>query len=623
MKKLTLLLLVVIAAITIQAQFQPSVRGNVYMDFEYLDDFSLTFTPWSARDVDGYPTYGIDGFTFPHMNEIMAFICFNPGSTVPSMLDDQAILPHGGQKYAACFASQTHQNDDWFMSPLIELGTNGVLKFWVKSYTANYGLERYRVGISTTNTEPASFTIISSGSYLEAPAAAWEQKVFDLSAYANMDIIVGIQCVSNDAFIFMLDDFEITSQSEVTSTLTGQVTDAVTGIPIENALVSVAGLIDYTDAGGNYYIPNVPAGALNANFTASTTSGDAPLNVQFTDLTTESTHTLIASAEGYTNYVNSQVSVPAGETLQMQISLSPTLAEGQYRIVLTWGELPTDLDAHLKTPEIEGNAYHIYFDNQGSADSAPFAILDIDDTDSFGPETTTINSLFPGEYHFYVNNYSESPDITTSNAVVQIYNKNGLVHTLQVPTTGTGFFWDICTINGSNGSISVLNRIVETEPGGEPKLLPEQMKKKPSGIGSLASWNWDFGDGGTSIEQHPTHTYAANGAYTVSLLVSDGVNTNLETKYQFIKVGPVGVDEESLNNALHVYPNPAIDKINVSSRFEVNSLKLVNSLGGLVLVQENCGNAFILDVKSISSGIYILFIDTEEGTFQQKVHISE
>ena len=39
--------------------------------------------------------------------------------------------------------------------------------------------------------------------------------------------------------------------------------------------------------------------------------------------------------------------------------------------------------------------------------------------------------------------------------------------------------------------------------------------------GSIASWNWDFGDGVTSTEQNPTHTYETSGTYTVTLTVTD------------------------------------------------------------------------------------------------------
>lgn len=46
--------------------------------------------------------------------------------------------------------------------------------------------------------------------------------------------------------------------------------------------------------------------------------------------------------------------------------------------------------------------------------------------------------------------------------------------------------------------------------------------------GTIAAWAWTFGDGSTSSSQNPTHTYAANGTYSVSLTVTDvdGVTTS-------------------------------------------------------------------------------------------------
>jgi len=40
--------------------------------------------------------------------------------------------------------------------------------------------------------------------------------------------------------------------------------------------------------------------------------------------------------------------------------------------------------------------------------------------------------------------------------------------------------------------------------------------------GAPTSWSWSFGDGGTSTLQGPTHTYAAAGTYDVTLTVTDG-----------------------------------------------------------------------------------------------------
>ena len=57
------------------------------------------------------------------------------------------------------------------------------------------------------------------------------------------------------------------------------------------------------------------------------------------------------------------------------------------------------------------------------------------------------------------------------------------------------------------------------------------------GSAAITSWLWSFGDGGTSPDQNPSHTYAAGGPYTVSLQVTDANGlTNTQTKPDFITV---------------------------------------------------------------------------------------
>jgi len=38
-------------------------------------------------------------------------------------------------------------------------------------------------------------------------------------------------------------------------------------------------------------------------------------------------------------------------------------------------------------------------------------------------------------------------------------------------------------------------------------------------VGKITSWRWDFGDGTSSIEQHPLHSRAKAGQYVVALYI--------------------------------------------------------------------------------------------------------
>ena len=47
--------------------------------------------------------------------------------------------------------------------------------------------------------------------------------------------------------------------------------------------------------------------------------------------------------------------------------------------------------------------------------------------------------------------------------------------------------------------------------------------------GDIVSWQWDFGDGTTSTDQFPDHTYTDNGTYTVKLTVTDAAGNSDST----------------------------------------------------------------------------------------------
>jgi len=54
------------------------------------------------------------------------------------------------------------------------------------------------------------------------------------------------------------------------------------------------------------------------------------------------------------------------------------------------------------------------------------------------------------------------------------------------------------------------------------------------------AWKWDFGDGVTSTQQNPTHTFTGNWSYTVSLTVTNPNGSHQEIKSDYINVGGYG-----------------------------------------------------------------------------------
>ncbi len=189
--------------VTVNFQLAPAFFTD---GFETYPNFAMQFAPWTLLDVDLATTYGFEGIDFPGSGEAMAYIIFTPSATTPPIT---TLTPHGGAKMAASFCSTTPPNNDWMIAPNVHLGTGSALRFYARSHNSTYGLERFRVGISTLPTIiPQGFQYITGPNYVEAPVN-WTEYVYDLSAYDNQNVWIGIRCVSNNAFVFYVDDVTI------------------------------------------------------------------------------------------------------------------------------------------------------------------------------------------------------------------------------------------------------------------------------------------------------------------------------------------------------------------------------------------------------------------------------
>jgi PKD repeat protein len=182
--------------------------GYFTLDFEGCADWTLTFDPWTINDVNDTVTYSSSDYDFTHEGEAMAFMAFNPSQTTPSAVGDWDA--HGGERFGACFnITGGTQTNHWLISPKITLGDSSSITLWVRTAKpGTWGNENYNICVSATDNIPSSFTVISGGTPEEAPTV-WTERTYDLSAYDNQQVYIGIQCVSNNKFLFMIDDISI------------------------------------------------------------------------------------------------------------------------------------------------------------------------------------------------------------------------------------------------------------------------------------------------------------------------------------------------------------------------------------------------------------------------------
>jgi len=220
--------------------------------------------------------------------------------------------------------------------------------------------------------------------------------------------------------------------------LTGSISNAVSGAVLSAATINLregadvkTGVVDHTIASGidgNYSFTDVDAGTYTAE---------------------------VITSGFITNYVN--IDLAGEKTTEKKIQLSPTLASGEVRIVMSWGASPKILDSYLNGPKADTGAFTIKYYHRSDSNS----LLDHDATSGYGPETITISTQHTGTYTYWVNDYStrhnlSSTALAASGATVTVYGEAGIVKQYSVPA-GAGTKWNVFTM--TSGVITDVNTL--------------------------------------------------------------------------------------------------------------------------------------------------------------------
>jgi len=197
---------------------------------------------------------------------------------------------------------------------------------------------------------------------------------------------------------------------------------------------------------------------------------------------------LIATADGYEPHEQKMLILGAlqkDEAVE-KVFLRKSMADGTASATLRWGSRPRDLDLHC----VSSTGSHVYYSHkrEGEID------LDIDVTNSFGPETLTIKPVKSRAYKLYVHNYTThgrgedaDDDIARSGATIEMRVKSRdekeqtQLVTLKVPNNPVTdlAYWELCTIyvdKDGHCTVQVANKLQGAEPPKPSAAAPTTAK---------------------------------------------------------------------------------------------------------------------------------------------------
>ncbi|MDD4521736.1 MAG: PKD domain-containing protein [Methanosarcina sp.] len=128
---------------------------------------------------------------------------------------------------------------------------------------------------------------------------------------------------------------------------------------------------------------------------------------------------------------------------------------------------------------------------------------------------------------------------------------------------------------------------------------PLKVQFTDKSTGTPTSWIWDFGDGTSSTEKNPVHTYSTAGTYTVNLTVSNENGTSS-------KLAKINISKQSVPPVFPGYTNPPTDPNHDNLYEDINGNGILD-FDDVVACYDNMG--WIEDMGWIEENASIAFFD--------------
>jgi PKD repeat protein len=146
------------------------------------------------------------------------------------------------------------------------------------------------------------------------------------------------------------------------------------------------------------------------------------------------------------------------------------------------------------------------------------ALFTSNTTDGYRPHSVQFTDQSTGSPTAWAWNFGDGTANSTSQNPIHTYTTSG-TYTVTLTASKPG---------SSDTESKIGYCLIETTPpvasftqNATSGTFPKTIQFTDTSTGTKTGWNWDFGDGGSSTAQNPTHTYTTAGTYTVALLVTN------------------------------------------------------------------------------------------------------
>lgn len=198
--------------------------------------------------------------------------------------------------------------------------------------------------------------------------------------------------------------------------------------------------------------------------------------------------------------------------------------------------------------------------------------------------------------------------------------------TISVTSAGT-YGTTVTSVDGCEGSDGIVVTTLNAPAGSiaiDTSGCPDITFTGGNTGGAAAGTTWYFGDGGTSSGSSTTHTYAANGTYTVSWVQENGCGMDSVTTTLTLDcvVGTVAATATGVS----LSPNPTRGDIRLSLSLptDMDLQVRVTDVHGRTVLQSRqllaSGNHVLpMDLAKLSAGVYVIDLDGEGLQWQGRI----